>query len=175
MAHADALPRRRRPFPERLKGALMLDASVYEEVEHDPQALGQAALVVGLAAIAQALGSAGVGGFWGPMGAVVSGFLGWLLGTALVWLIGVKWLGHSSDYMELLRTLGFASAPKLLLVLTIVPILSALVWIGVLLLTLAAFVVAVRHALDVTTERAILVCLAAAGASILLSLLGIQV
>ena len=41
-----------RSFGERLLGALRVDATIYEEVEHTPEALGQAAAVVALAAAA---------------------------------------------------------------------------------------------------------------------------
>jgi hypothetical protein len=68
---------------------------------------------------------------------------------------------HSSDYKELLRTLGFASAPNTLAVLGGIPALGGLVTLVAWLWGLAAFVVAVRQALDVTTGRAIWVCVLA--------------
>ena len=45
-----------RSFGERLVGAIKLDATVYEEVEHTPDAMGQAAGVVALAVVARSLG-----------------------------------------------------------------------------------------------------------------------
>jgi hypothetical protein len=162
----------RRSFGERLIGALKLDASVYDEVEHDPDALGQAAGVVALAAVAAALGSLPVGGGRALLLTLVSSFVGWLLGTAIIWGIGVKAMGHTSDYPELLRTLGFASAPQILLVLSILPLgpLRIVLSLAVFALTLVAFVVAVRQALDVSTGRAVGVCLLAVLAWALLTL-----
>ena len=83
-----------------------------------------------------------------------------ILATAIVWAVGVKIFEHTSSFDELLRTLGFAWAPQLLLVLGILPLgpLAALVWTAVLVLVLAAFVIAARQALDVTTGRALLIC-----------------
>lgn len=150
-----------RSFGERLIGAVKLDASVYEEVEHDADALGQAAGVVAAAAVARALGGIAVEG--SLVGGFLSSFVGWFVSTGIIWAIGVWILKHTSDYLELLRTLGFASAPQVLLALAIIPLgpLLALVLLAVFGLSVATYVIAVRQALDVTTGRAIVVCLLA--------------
>lgn len=164
----------RHSFGERVMGALRLDASIYDEIEHDPDALGQAAGVVALAAVASAIGVAG--GAMGDrgvgviLGGVVAAFLGWLISAGIVWVIGVRIMEHTSDYPELLRTLGFAQAPQLLKVLALVPLLGFVVWIAVFFWGLAAYVVAVRQALDVETGRAIVVCVLAWGSAVLLAL-----
>jgi hypothetical protein len=87
--------------------------------------------------------------------------------AAFVWFVGVRWMEHTSDYPELLRTLGFASAPQLALVLALLPVLGFLVAFAVLIWGLAAYVIAVREALDVTTERAVVVCILAFGVKVL--------
>lgn len=150
----------RHSFLERLIGALRLDAATYDEIEHDESALGQAAGVVVLAALAAAIGSASRGG-GGSVGAVFGSLAGWLISTGFVWVIGVYWMKHSSDYKELLRTLGFASAPNMLAVLGGVALLGGIATLAAFLWSLAAFVVAVRQALDVTTGRAVWVCVLA--------------
>ncbi len=152
-----------RSFGERLVGALKLDASVYEEVEHDRSAFGQAALVVALAALAQAAGSYDAVGSGGALANLAGGFFGWFLGTGLVWLIGVAILNHTSDYGELLRTLGFAAAPGLLGVVGVLPLgpADALLGLAIFALSTIAAVIAIRQALDVGTGRAIVVCLLA--------------
>jgi hypothetical protein len=150
----------RHSFMERVIGALRLDAATYEEVEHDETSLGQAAGVVVLAALAAAIGAASRGG-GGAVGAVFGSLIGWLVSTAFIWVIGVYWMKHSSDYKELLRTLGFASAPNVVAVLGIVPLLGGPATLAAFLWSLAAFVVAVRQALDVTTGRALWVCVLA--------------
>lgn len=151
----------RRNFGDRLIGAIKLDASVYEEIEHDPSSMGQAAGVVVLAAVATTIGSAsGVGGS-SLVGGVVGGLLGWVASTAVVWLIGVRIMKHTSDYAELLRTLGFASAPRLIAFLGIAPVVGFLAILASGIVGLVAYVIAVRQALDVTTGRAIFVCVLA--------------
>lgn len=150
-------PAQRRAFGERIVAALKLDATLYEEVEHDPEALGQAAGVVAMAAVATAIGAAGISGMAATLGGLVSAFVTWVVWTTLVWLVGVKLLDHSSDFEQLLRTLGFVAAPQLLYVLSLIPIglWQALIAIVVAVMTLIAFVRAVRQALDVDTGRAI--------------------
>jgi hypothetical protein len=154
-------PAGRQSFWQRVRGAMLLDAATYEDIERDPHSLREAAGVVGLGAMAGALGlSASLGGSGGVMASVFGAGVGWFLSTAVVWLVGVRLLGHSSDYQELLRTLGFASAPHLVLALGIVPGLGRLAPL-VSLWALVAYVVAVRQALDVGTGRALLVCVLA--------------
>ncbi|HKK53145.1 MAG TPA: YIP1 family protein [Myxococcota bacterium] len=159
-----------RSFGQRVIAALKLDPTVYEEVEHDPEGLGQAAAVVAFAALATAIGAIGVAGTPGVLGGLVSAFVTWAVWTTLVWLIGVKIFDHSSDFEELLRTLGFVAAPQLLYVLAVVPFAPwrLLVGVVVLAMTVVAFVRAVRHALDVDTGRALLVAALAAGAQFLI-------
>jgi hypothetical protein len=148
-----------RSFVERVVGALRLDAPTFDEIEHDRGALGQAAGVVALGGVATAIGAgSGVGGL---MAGVLGALLGWAISAGFVWLVGVFVMKHSSDYPELLRTLGFASAPQFLLLLRGIPVLGALLGLVALLWGLAAWVVAVRQALDVTTGRAVLVCVLA--------------
>lgn len=162
----------RRSFGERLVGAIKLDASVYEEIEHDPTAMGQAVGVVVLAAIAAGIGSAGEGEF-SIVGNVIASLLGWLVSTAVIWLIGVWFMQHTSDYKELLRTLGFAAAPNVIAVLGFIPILGPLALIAAAIVGLIAYVIAVRQALDVTTGRAVFVCILAylVGAAIVFTLI----
>jgi len=83
---------------------------------------------------------------------------------------GSHWIGTKllpepqtqSNPKELLRVLGFASAPGLLRVLGIFPFLRLLVFIITAIWMIAAMVVAIRQALDYTsTARAILVCVIA--------------
>ncbi len=159
----DGPPATQRSFGERLIGSLMLDASVYEEVEHDATAMGQAAGVVALSAVAAGIGT---GSLSGLIGGVLAGLLGWVIGAAVVWLVGVQLMGHSSDMPELLRALGFASAPGVIAVLGIIPVVGWLGVIAAMVLSLIAWVLAVRQALDVDTGRAVVVCILVVLASI---------
>lgn len=152
-----------RSFGERLFGALKLDATVYEEVEHDTSAIGQAAVVVLLASLAQGAAAFQEAGGGGALASVVGSFLGWAIGAGIVWIIGVKIMHCTSDYGELLRTLGFATVPGILGVLGLLPLGSAQWVLGLVIFVLSviAAVIAVRQALDVSTGRAVVVCIIA--------------
>ena len=104
----------------RMKGAALLHIDTYEEVEADHTATGQAAGVVALVAIAQAIGGAGEGGF-GIFAGVISALLGWLLWAGITYLIGAKLFGGTATWGELLRTIGFAQTPGVLYVLGLIP------------------------------------------------------
>jgi hypothetical protein len=148
-------------FVDRVVGAARLDAMVYEEVEADPTAMGQAMAVVAAAALAAGIGSIGSGAT-GAVAAVVGGIVGWFLWAVVTWLIGTKLLpepGTSADLGQMLRTIGFSAAPGLLNVLGIIPLLGLLVSFVAAVWQLVAMVVAVRQALDYrSTGRAVLVC-----------------
>jgi hypothetical protein len=164
---------RRRSFPARLLGALKLDASVYEEVEHDPSALAQAALVVGLAGLARGIGALAQEGLGGVVAGLAGGFLIWGVCAAVIWLIGVKSFGYTSDFRELLRTLGFAAAPLLWLVIGAVPLelVARVAWPIAHGLAILALVIAARQALDVSTGHALWVCVLAVALGLLVLLL----
>jgi lysophospholipid acyltransferase (LPLAT)-like uncharacterized protein len=171
---ADASPGRR-SFAARFGAAFRLDASVFEEVEHDAGALPQAALVVALAGLARGIQMLSEQGWVGAAGSLVAGFLLWFAVTGVVTAIGVRMLGCSSSFLELLRTLGFAAAPLVALVICLLPLGAAGAALSALIHAagLGALVLAVRQALDVDTSRALLVCVAAIGFGLaLLFLLG---
>ena len=148
-------------FVERVVGAARLDARIYEEVEADTTAIGQAMAVVAASALAAGVGSISSGAT-GAVAAVVGAVVGWFLWAVVTWLVGTKLLpepGTSADLGQMLRTIGFSAAPGLLNVLGIIPVVGLLVWLVAAVWQLVAMVVAVRQALDYTsTGRAVLVC-----------------
>jgi hypothetical protein len=151
---AGGFPGARRSLVERMIGAAMLDVSVYEEVEADRTATGQAAIVVAIVAICAAIGSWGHGGN-GIIGAVIGAFLGWLLMSALTYFIGTKLFGGTADMGEMLRTLGFAQSPGVIAILGFIPILGGLVLFAIAIWQLVTAVVAIRQALDFDLGKAI--------------------
>src|ERR1700741_2885926 len=144
-----------RSLPELMIGASMLDVSVYEEVEADTTATGQAAIVVALTAVAAAIGAYN-GGTTTMVIAVCSAIISWLLWAVLTWLVGTKVFGGTADIGEMMRTLGFAQAPRILLVLGIIPVLGTIVGIAVWVWTIVTAVIAIRQALDFDTGKAVL-------------------
>ena len=151
-----------RSFLQRALGAARLDADVYEEVEADTSANSQAAWVVTLSAIAAGLGSIGNNGLSGVVWYTLCALASWYIWAAVAYWIGTRLLPGpctEADRGQLLRTLGFSSAPGVLRIFGLFPPLAAFVFLLSALWMLVAMVVAVRQALDYcTTGQAIAVC-----------------
>lgn len=153
-------------FARRVLGAARLDPGIYEEVEADRTATGQAAAIVVFASIAAGIGSLGlnVQSAGGVFAATIGGFIGWVAWAVLTYVIGTRWLPGAqtrSTVGELLRTVGFAAAPGLLRILGVLPFLGVPLYALASIWMLVAMVVAVRQALDYTsTGRAVAVCVA---------------
>jgi hypothetical protein len=139
-------------------GAARLDPETYEEVERDESATNQALLIVVLAAVAAGIGSLG-GGIVGLIFGIVAALVGWVVYAFVAYWVGTNWFKGpetSATPGELLRTLGFASTPRLLLALAFVPVLGLLIILAVFIWTLITTVIAIRQALDFDTGKAIL-------------------
>ena len=148
----------------RMIRAAKLDVGLYEEVEADTGATGQAMLVVVLSSVAAGIGSVGGGaGLKGLLLGALSALTGWYIWAFLTYFIGTRILPESqteADVGQLLRTTGFSSSPGLLRILGILPGLTGIVFLGCAVWMLVAMVIAVRQALDYHgTGRAIAVCL----------------
>jgi hypothetical protein len=138
-----------------MMGAARIDPVIYNEVEHDTSATGQAAGVVALVAVCSAAGGIG-GGTEGMIAAVLAAIGGWLIWAGVTYLIGDKLLGGTATWGELMRAIGFAQAPGVLYLLSVIPVLGWFVRIAVGIWILICGIVALREALDFSTGKAIL-------------------
>ena len=149
-------------FSNRIIRAAKLDVALYEEVEADKSALGQAMGVVVLSSIAAGIGSTTKTGLLGMLMVAVVALIGWYIWAYLTYLIGTKLLPEpqtKADHGELLRTIGFSSSPGLIRVLGVIPVLQGIVFPIAAVWMLVAMIIAVRQALDYnSTLRAIGVC-----------------
>ena len=150
-------------FQDRIIRAAKLDVNLYEEVEADTGAMGQAMGVVVLSSIAAGIGTIARGGLGGIFMGTIAALIGWYVWAYLTYLIGTKLLPEpqtKADVGELLRTIGFSSSPGLIRVLGIIPGLGGFVFLAASIWMLVAMVIAVRQALDYqSTGRAIGVCM----------------
>lgn len=148
-------------FADRMIRAAKLDVNLYEEVEADKSAMGQAMGVVVLSSVAAGVGSGelGVGGI---VAVTIAALIGWYIWAFLTYLIGTKLLPEPqtrADVGELLRTIGFSTSPGLIRILGIVQPLAGIVFFVASIWMLVAMVIAVRQALDYSgTGRAVGVC-----------------
>jgi hypothetical protein len=168
-------------FAGRVIGAAKLRVSIYEEVEADTTATGQAMAVVALASIAAGIGSMGMGAGGARHIVVdsVTALAGWVIWAFMTYIIGTRLLPEAqteADTAQLMRTLGFAQAPGLARVFVAAPLVGPLVLVIVSAWMLVAMIIAVRQALDYTsTWRAVAVCVVGWVISIAISLVRILI
>ncbi len=164
-------------FPHRLMGASVLDVGTYEEVEADRGATAQAFLVVLASSLASGIGASGFMHDGRPIAEGIFvwsaiSLIAWAAWALLVFEIGGRLLPEPEtrvDVGELMRTIGFASAPGMLRVFGVVPEIALPVFVLTTVWMLVAMVVAVRQALDYrSTARAIGVCAAGLALALLI-------
>jgi hypothetical protein len=147
---------------DRMVRAAKLDVTLYEEVEADKGAMGQAMMVVIISSVAAGIGTINISGTKGLFFGTIVALLGWFVWAYLTYLIGTRLLPEpqtKADYGELLRTIGFSSSPGVLRILAVIPFLGAIINFLIGIWMLVAMVIAVRQALDYnSTGRAVGVC-----------------
>ena len=150
-------------FGQRIIGVLKLSPSTFEEIEADRDATGHALAVVVITSLA-----AGIGGglLLGPLALfreTLGAVAGWVMLAAVTYVLGTRVFPEPqtrTDMGELLRVIGFSSAPNLFALFGLVPLIGRVVPTVVAFWLLATTVVAVRQALDYnSTLRAFVVVL----------------
>jgi hypothetical protein len=143
---------------QRLRGALVLDANAFEDVEHDPGSMAQALSIVVVGSLAASAGAGFSSGLVALLQETLKALMGWVMWAVATYFLGMRmWPEPSTktDLDELMRVIGFAFAPNLLLVLGVLPGIGDWIRGIVALWILAGTVVAVRQALDYhSTARA---------------------
>ena len=137
-------------FIKRIFRAIKIDIDLYEEVEKDKSATLQAGTVVVLSSLAAGVGALQMG-MSNFLLAPVMSLLSWYVWAYVIYFVGVKLFGGpktNSNHGELLRTIGFSSAPGLIRVFGVTPELMTVTFIGSAFWMLACMVVAVKSALD---------------------------
>ena len=134
----------------RIFRAIKIDVELYEEVERDKSATIQAGLVVVLSSMAAGVGALQLGASNFLLAPIFS-LISWYVWAYIIYFVGVKLLPEKntkSNHGELLRTIGFSSAPGIIRVFGITPDLMTVTFIGSAFWMLACMVVGVRSALD---------------------------
>ena len=135
---------------DRIFRAIKIDVELYEEVERDKSATIQAGLVVVLSSMAAGVGALQLGASNFLLAPIFS-LISWYVWAYIIYFVGVKLFPEKntkSNHGELLRTIGFSSAPGLIRVFGVTPDLMAVTFIGSAFWMLACMVVGVRAALD---------------------------
>jgi len=137
-------------FFSRIFRAIKIDIDLYEEVEKDKSATLQAGIVVVLSSLAAGVGALQMGASNFLIAPILS-LLSWYVWAYVIYFVGVKLFGGAntkSNHGELLRTIGFSSAPGLIRIFGVTPDLMTVTFIGSAFWMLACMVVAVKSALD---------------------------
>jgi|TARA_B110000444_G_scaffold250159_1_gene276153 hypothetical protein len=137
-------------FINRVFRAIKIDIELYEEVERDKGATIQAGIVVVLSSLAAGIGAMQMG-MSNFLLAPAMSLLSWYVWAYVIYFVGVKLFNDpktKSSHGELLRTIGFSSAPGLIRVFGVTPELMTVTFIGSAFWMLACMVVAVKSALD---------------------------
>jgi hypothetical protein len=146
----------------RMLNAALLKESVYEEMENDPLAIGQAKVIVSLAAATAAIGAA-TAGLPAMVVYMLASPLGWIAHTYVAyWVATLAFRGRirSGGRDGLLAGFGFAGTPRIFFLLGAVPvygplfILMTLVWVG------ATTTVAAKQTLELDEPSAAAVAMA---------------
>ena len=151
-------------FFYRMMGAAMLDAGMYEGIEHDRAVTQQAAAAVLLSSLAAGLCLGGWynGGLHVFLFFSAVALITWVGWAVMTFHIGTRILPSretSATLGELLRTTGFAASPGLLQAFGVFPGMAVPVAVVTWAWMFVAMVVGVRHALDYqSTARALAVC-----------------
>lgn len=142
-------------FFNRVIGVLKLDVDTYEEIEADETATSQAAIVVAIVAIIGGLiggattiivGGSFIGTF---LQQVLTAFIGWLIWSYVTYFVGTSLFNGKSTPGEMLRVLGFAQAPGILVVIPICGWFIGWIW------TLVCTFIAIRQGLDLDNIKAL--------------------
>jgi len=173
---------------DRMIRAARLDAKIYTAVEADPTATRQALLIVLFYSICSGIGfgfadllTLGTQYFFVRMFTVLVGALVfWLLWSRIIYFVGTTlfkgpkapWRSVA-NYGELLRSIGFAATPGILMIFAFVPFpVGGIISIVAAIWMFTATVIAVRQSLDFSTGRAVSTCVVA-GAIYMLLLIGL--
>lgn len=154
---------------DRLIRVITLNRPVYGEIEKDNNATMEAAIVVALTAIAGAIGallasvitpaietvSPGFG-VRSAISLIISAFVGWVVWAYVAYFVGKSLFKADVTPVELLRTLGYASAPRLLSILSFIPCLGGLASLIGAILSLVTGYFAAKEALDLDTTNTII-------------------
>ena len=142
---------------DRIVRAIRLDWTVFSEIAQDRGAMKEAALIVAIVSFLSAVGTgiarSSFGAFIGDwLAGILLGWIGWAI---ITYFVGTRMFNGDTDIAEMLRVLGYANAPILLGLLGFIGCIG---WVFTLvggLLALGAAILAIREAMDLATENAI--------------------
>ena len=107
------------------------------------------------AALALALAGRPTGAIAALVGGVIAELIGWAVWSYVMYFVGTRLFHGTASYGELLRTLGFAYVPGVLLILRFIPLVGGVIVVLVGIWRIVTGFIAVREALDLDTGNTI--------------------
>jgi len=155
----------------RMMRAARMDTSLYEEIETDEDALGQAIMISLLASLATGIGmglTGLIGGsgalwfLWGLLSGIFASLAGWFAWVVLTYLSGTTFLRgpEKASLTELTKTIGFANSPGILRILVCLPMIGWAITLLAGIWSLVSGILAARQTLNFSTGKAAAACLA---------------
>jgi hypothetical protein len=147
---------------DRIVRAIRLDWTVFREIAEDKSAIKEAAIIVLVVSLLSAIGGGIASGNFilsflvNWIVAILVGWIGWAI---LTYFVGSLLFKGKSDIVEMMRVLGYASAPKLLGLFGFIPCVGWLIALAGWVLSLIAGFIAVREAMEFDTVDAIVTIL----------------
>jgi len=147
---------------DRMIRAAKLDPTLFDEVSRDESTMGGALTVVVIVSAASGIGLALAGPF-GLIGGALTSLFSWFIWAWLAFFVGTVMIPDTQTNTNLsavLRVTGYASAPGVVAVFGLIPLLGPLAGFVASLWTLAAFVVAIRVVMNFEGNgKAVMVCI----------------
>jgi hypothetical protein len=146
-------------YADRIRGILSLNPATFREVEEDMDATAQAALTVVLAAFASGIGALLSRDLIpNALGIAVSSILQWVVFSLVAYLVGSTIIATPRTSVtpgQVMRTIGFAQAPKFLMIVGFVPLLGWIAALVAIIWFIVAAIYALREAFEFDTARAV--------------------
>lgn len=146
-------------YVDRIRGILSLNPATFRDVEEDMDATGQAALTVVLAAFASGIGALLSRDLIpNALGIGVSSILQWIVFSLVAYFVGSTIFSTPRTSVtpgQVMRTMGFAQAPKFLLIVGFIPLFGWIVALVALIWFVVASIYALREAFEFDTGRAV--------------------
>ncbi len=142
---------------DRIMRAVRLDRTLYREVADNPAYMNEAVIIVVVVSLLAAVGQLITGGFGAYIIQVINGILfGWVLWAVVAYFVGAKFFGGRSSVPEMLRTLGYANAPRVLGLLGFIPCVGWVFAFAGWILSIIAGVIAIRESMEFDTTKAVI-------------------
>lgn len=139
--------------------SLKFDKKVYLQAKNNPGFLRSSLLIVLLVSLCTGIGTINLTNDSSIIRDLLSSIIGWLIWTLIIFLIGVKVMKNSATFSQLARTLGLAYSPGVLNIFGLLHFISIPLLAITSIWTIISFIYALKHALEISAERAFFISL----------------